>query len=348
VGAVNDIGLVCDPVFLEHAAEGPHPENPRRCAEILARIEASPRFRGAIRIPPREATAGELIREHARPMVDALLAARGRRGWFDEDTYHGPRSVGTALLAAGATIDLAQAIWRGELRRGFSFVRPPGHHATAGRPMGFCLLNHVALAAGALRAASPGARLAIVDFDLHHGNGTQDLFYGEKEVLFLSSHRYPFYPGTGSSAEIGEGAARGTTINFPLGTRYGDELFSPLYAELALPMVDEFAPDMILVSAGYDGHERDPMQGFRLSTAFYGEITSQLIAAAERHCGGRILFCLEGGYDIPALGESVARSLDCLWECPREPFAPARGKSGDFAPLGDFRELYRPLFPSLR
>jgi acetoin utilization deacetylase AcuC-like enzyme len=310
-------------------------------------VERSPIYSSWVRPEPRTATAEELRLRHTAEMIETLWAARGGTGWFDADTYYGPRSVDVALAAAGATLDLALAIWRGELRRGFSLVRPPGHHATASRPMGFCLINQISLAVAAIRNEKPGVRVAVVDFDLHHGNGTQDLFYQDPDVLVLSSHRYPFYPGSGAMGEIGAGRGRGTTVNFPLSERFGDDFFTTLYGQVALPIVEQFRPEMILVSAGFDGHQRDPMRGFSLSTAFYRDLSEQLIALAEKVCGGRILFCLEGGYNIQALADSVEQVLSRLGECPRGPFEPRRSPGGDFARLSELHAFYRPIFPFL-
>ncbi len=318
---IGDVALVRSPEFLKHAPPGGHPENPGRLQAIHRWFEPGALYADLPAIEMRLAGEADLKKVHAREMLERLAAARGGKGYFDSDTYYGPGSVDTALLAAGSTIELALGIWKGAYRRGFSLVRPPGHHATVQRIMGFCLANNVAVAAAAILAESPQARLAIVDFDLHHGNGTQDIFYDHSQVFFVSSHRFPFYPGTGTATERGRGKGLGATANFPLASAFDGDFFLRLYGEIALPLVDRFAPDMILVSAGFDGHFKDPMEGFRISSAGYGDLAERLIQLAEKR-NGKIMFCLEGGYDPEALAESVGEVLGKMVNCPRKPFDP--------------------------
>ncbi len=303
--------------LLKHRSIEEHPENPERLSSILSLFQPGSPFNFYPRLQARTASEEELLRAHAREMVSSILSARNQSGFWDADTYYCPDSVQAALLAAGGTIDLATRIWKGELRRGFSLVRPPGHHATPQRAMGFCLFNNIALAAQAVLTESPRARLAIVDFDLHHGNGTQDLFYQNPNVLFLSSHRYPYYPGSGALDEVGLGKGKGTTLNFPLGSAVGRNVFIPLYAGLIPQILRDFKPEMIFVSAGFDGHVEDPMQGFALNTSDYGQIADYLIGSAEE-TSGKILFVLEGGYNPTALKDSVEIVLRKLAEASRE------------------------------
>lgn len=338
----GDVALVRSPEFLKHAPPGPHPENPERLKAIHRWFEPGSPYADLPAIEMRLAGEADLKKVHAREMLERLALARGGNGYFDSDTYYTPASVDTALLAAGSTIELALGIWKGAYRRGFALVRPPGHHATVQRVMGFCLANNVAVAAAAILAESPQARLAIVDFDLHHGNGTQDIFYDSSNVLFVSSHRFPFYPGTGTAAERGRGKGLGATVNFPIGQPYDGDFFLRLYGEIALPLVDRFAPDLILVSAGFDGHFRDPMEGFRISSAAYGDLAERLIQLAEKR-NGKILFCLEGGYDPEALRESVGEVLAKLVHCPRKPFdvKALPGASEGSVDLDKFERVFR-------
>ncbi len=342
---MDDVAVVYAPVFLQHLPPSPHPENPGRLTSIYSLFEEE-RFQTLPNLSVERAAEQQLINVHAREMVECVKAKSGERGWVDPDTYFSSESVRVAELAAGSCIALALAIWEEKYRRGFSFVRPPGHHATRLRSMGFCLFNNIALAASAVLEMSPKARLAIVDFDCHHGNGTQDIFYRDPRILFISSHRYPFYPGTGDCDEIGEGTGKGTKINFPLGKAYGDDFFVSLYSQLVYEMCLSFKPDMIFVSAGFDGHILDPMQGFRIHSETYGILAEILISAAERVSDGKIFFCLEGGYSPQGLKESSKAVLEKLMGLDRTPFDVERRDSRDPA-QDSFRSIFRPLFPGV-
>jgi acetoin utilization deacetylase AcuC-like enzyme len=314
----DDLILVRSSVFLDHQTPGGHPESSARMAAILELFGGS-EFGAIPTVVPRAAGEAELLRSHAGDMICRLQMAEGNRGYFDGDTAYSERSVATALLAAGSTLEAALRIYRGEARRGFSLVRPPGHHAVRDRPMGFCFFNNVAVAVAAILAEAPSARVAVVDFDLHHGNGTQEAFYDDPNVLFISSHRFPYYPGTGSIDEIGDGRGRGTTLNFPMGKAYGDSVFLELYRDVVVRALTQFKADILLVSAGFDGHREDPMQGFDISSATFGLIAESLIHAAEIS-NGKILFVLEGGYNPLAQKQSIAEVLRKMQTLPRRRF----------------------------
>jgi acetoin utilization deacetylase AcuC-like enzyme len=224
---------------------------------------------------------------------------------LDADTFMSPESDEVARLAAGAVLTAIDRVMDGPSgTRGFAVVRPPGHHAERDRGMGFCLYNSVAV--GAAWARERGLeRIAIVDYDVHHGNGTQHAFEENPGVLFISSHQYPFYPGTGGAGEVGRGAGAGFTVNLPLEAGAGDSDFAQVYLQVALPVLREFRPELILVSAGFDAHERDPLAGMCMTTEGYGFLTSLLLGAADESCEGRIVFVTEGGYDTRALRECV-------------------------------------------
>lgn len=213
------------------------------------------------------------------------------------------------MLAAGSVVRMIELLFAGEIETGFAAIRPPGHHAETARAMGFCLFNNIAVGAEWARRQGLAERVAVVDFDVHHGNGTQEIFYRRPDVLYLSSHQYPFYPGTGSQAELGDGKGLGFTVNFPMSAGSGNHFFCSLFQDLAGPILRDFEPDLILVSAGYDAHRDDPLGGMRLDEAGFGELVRQLNGLAKELCQGRILYVLEGGYNLRALGQSVLSTL---------------------------------------
>ena len=265
-------------------------------------------------LPARSASDDELLLAHGREYLDALARIEGRTGQLDPDTYTSPRSLEVARLAAGSLVDAALRVAAGEARRAFAALRPPGHHAERLAPMGFCVFNNVAVAAQALRARAGVERIAIVDWDVHHGNGTQHLFEGERDVLFASLHQFPFYPGTGALDEQGSARGAGATVNFPLPAGCGDAEYGQLFDQILVPMLLAWRPEILLVSAGFDAHARDPLGGMNVSTEGFGAFASRLCAVADDVCDGRIVLALEGGYDLDALAESVAEVVRVLGE----------------------------------
>jgi acetoin utilization deacetylase AcuC-like enzyme len=255
---------------------------------------------------------------HTPDYLSTLEMMCWRGGWFDADTYTTPASWKLAHQAAGGGAAVAVAVWNGQARRGFALTRPPGHHATSQRAMGFCLMNNVALAAGYLLAEENARKLAIVDLDLHHGNGTQDIFYRRGEVFYLSTHQSPLYPGTGSQNETGAGPGAGTNVNLPLPPYSGDEAFQTAMQSCILPLLDRYQPEMLLVSIGFDVHWRDPLGQLLLSTQVYGELISQLVHWADQNCDGRISVFLEGGYDLEAAGSCGLATVQALLGQPWE------------------------------
>jgi acetoin utilization deacetylase AcuC-like enzyme len=230
------------------------------------------------------------------------------------DTAIGRESERIARLAAGSVAALAHAVARGECERGFAAIRPPGHHAERDQAMGFCLFNNVAVAARALTAAGEARRVLILDWDVHHGNGTQHLFEEDADVFYFSCHQWPLYPGTGARDERGRGAGTGTTLNVPLPPGSGDEAFLGALRDELVPAAEAFAPDFVIVSAGFDAHRRDPLAALEVSTAAYGEATRIVREMAQRLAGGRLISVLEGGYDLDALADSVSLHLEVLLE----------------------------------
>ncbi|PZR61230.1 MAG: histone deacetylase [Chloroflexi bacterium] len=313
-GGAARILLVTDDAMDRHAAPG-HPERPARRAAAAAGVERAAAATGARfdRRGPMPATIAQVQRIHA-PAYLQLLADEAARGgaWLDGDTYLSPGSWDAALLAAGATVQVAEAVARGEATVAFAAVRPPGHHAAAGRGAGFCLINNIAVAVAALRAAGLVERVAIVDWDVHHGDGTQAIFDAAPALLYTSTHQFPFYPGTGARSEQGSGGARGTTLNRPLSAGSGDkELIAAWVTEL-LPAIEAFAPGAILVSAGYDAHGDDPLAELNVTERAYRAVAVELGAVARRLGLPGVALTLEGGYDLAALELSVAATIEGL------------------------------------
>lgn len=303
------VALWTHPACLAHDAGPGHPESPERLRAVLAALEA-PRFATLERHDAPRATRAELERVHAAAHVERIFAAAPRAGWsqLDPDTRMSPGSLEAALRAAGALRAAVDAACGVGARRAFCAVRPPGHHATPAAAMGFCLFDNVAVGAAHALACHGLARVAIVDFDVHHGNGTQDIFAAEPRVLYASTHQWPLYPGTGRSSETGVG----NLVNVPLGPGSGSVEFRHACESKVLPALDAFRPELILVSAGFDAHRADPLAGLVLETADYGWITRELVALAERHAAGRIVSTLEGGYDLAALAACTAEHVGAL------------------------------------
>jgi acetoin utilization deacetylase AcuC-like enzyme len=301
--------LVTSARFADHVNPPGHPERIER-AETMEVVATRWAASGGRVLAPREATNDDLGRVHASEYVGLIQATRGQAVQLDADTYTSPDSEEVARLAAGAVLTAVDHVLDGPRRsRAFVMARPPGHHAEADRAMGFCLYNNIAVGAAFARARGL-SRVAIVDYDVHHGNGTQWIFYEDPTVLFISSHQFPFYPGTGAANETGRGPGAGFTINLPLPAGSGDAHFHEVYQTTVVPALDTFRPELLLVSAGFDAHERDPLAGMQLTTDGYGALTSQLLSAADDLCEGRIVFVTEGGYDLRALAECCQRVID--------------------------------------
>lgn len=307
-------GYVYDPLYLEHGAPG-HPESPDRLRAITSHLQESGILAAMTRIEARDATEEDLLLVHTPAHaghVRSVCASATTNHWFDPDTYAGPRSYQAAVRAVGGVIAAVDHVLDGSVPAVFCLVRPPGHHATPTRAMGFCLFNNVAIAAAHALRRRGLRRVAIVDFDVHHGNGTQDAFYADPQALYFSTHQYPHYPGTGHWSETGEGEARGTTVNVPLPVGCGDQEYLRVYREVCVPLVRRFGPQLILVSAGLDAHFADPLAGMLLTTKGFYQVASILLELAQEVCQGRIVYALEGGYDRTALAWSVRACIDAL------------------------------------
>ncbi|MGD8563555.1 MAG: histone deacetylase [Desulfarculaceae bacterium] len=306
------IGLVRDPIFQEHDAGAFHPESPQRLVAIDQALKSWPGNGQIQTLPLRPATEEELIRVHQSSHVQRVASCKGRRVALDPDTTASPRSYEVALLAAGSLISLCDAALEGKVKNGAALVRPPGHHATANRAMGFCLFNNIAAATSHLLEARDLERVLIVDWDVHHGNGTEDIFFEDPRVLFFSTHQWPFYPGSGPVNAIGAGEGQGYNVNIPLPGGMGDGEYVRVFEDLLIPLAKLYKPQFILVSAGFDGHAEDPLGGMLISDQGYGVLAGIVAEIAEEFCPGRVVLTLEGGYNPPAVGRSLVACLESL------------------------------------
>jgi acetoin utilization deacetylase AcuC-like enzyme len=321
-------GLVVDPRYEEHDTGPGHPESPARVRAIRAVLEQY-RRPGLVSLEPRPATQEEIALIHAPAHVARVAATAGRpSSAFDADTPTSARSYETARLAAGGCLVLLDAIMDGAVANGFAFVRPPGHHAEPDRAMGFCLFNNVAIGARYLQQRHGLRRILIVDWDVHHGNGTQDSFYDDPDVLYVSTHQYPFYPGTGAAAEIGGGTAAGRTVNVPFPAGCGDDEYVAAFSQVIVPVAEQFRPEFVIVSAGFDAHRRDPLASMTVTEEGYRAMTRLLLDVATTHAQGRLAAVLEGGYDLRALQASVVTVLDELGAAGQGEVASARPRAG--------------------
>ena len=301
--------LLSHPACALHHAPG-HPERPERLEAIEAALAADHRLRELPRREPLPATPKRLEAVHESWYVESVYRSGavsdegGRGGWLDADTWLGPGSLAAALASAGGGLTAVDAVLGGEFASAFSLTRPPGHHATASRAMGFCLFNNIAVAAQA--ALDRGLeRVAIVDFDVHHGNGTQDIFYERADALYMSCHQSPLYPGTGAAAERGRGLGEGFTVNVPMAAGGGEAEYLGVFDQVFGPALHEYRPQLLLVSAGFDAHALDPLAQMELSSESFGTLAGRLRGWAESLCEGRSVWLLEGGYDLDGLSEGV-------------------------------------------
>ncbi|MEB2346032.1 MAG: histone deacetylase [Deltaproteobacteria bacterium] len=304
------IAVFDDARYREHRSPPGHPERPERLAAVGDALAA--RRERLLARPVRPATPEEILAVHPRAHLERIAAAARRApAPLDADTFVSPESYEVALLAAGGAIEAARAVARGDADAAFAAVRPPGHHAEAERAMGFCLFNNVAIAARALRADGV-ERILILDWDVHHGNGTQHLFEAERDLLYCSTHQFPFYPGTGDFGEAGVGAGLGATVNVPLPGGCGNAEYLGVLHRVLVPVTASFRPQLILVSCGFDAHRDDPLASMEVTQHGFREMTRIVRALADDACGGRVAFVLEGGYAGSGLREGAGAVLDAL------------------------------------
>lgn len=324
-----------------------HPEHAGRIRAVWEQLSRQRLLDQVQQLAPTPVSDKQILAVHSRSHLDRLVAvARGdRMTRLDSDTYALPKSLEVARLGAGATIAAVDAMLTGMADNALAIVRPPGHHATPDQQMGFCLLNNIAIAARHAQAQHGCGRVLIIDYDVHHGNGTQDIFYADSTVMFISIHQSPFYPGAGALAETGNGAGAGHTLNLPIAGGHGDASYERLFAEVVWPAAERFAPDLMLISAGFDAHWVDPLANMQLSLAGYDRLTRECLQMAERLCGGKIVFVMEGGYDLAALAHgwcNIARALLGSDEL-SDPYGPAprAASGGDIGPvIADARSIH--------
>ena len=311
MNASAEVAVVEDRRYRGHRGQGDHPESPERLDAVAEAIAA--RADRLEHCAPRPAEAEEILRVHRREHLERVAeTARRAPARLDADTYVCPESFEVALLAAGGAIDLTRRVVRGEARCGFAAVRPPGHHAESNRAMGFCLFNNAALAARAVQAEEGVGRILLLDFDVHHGNGTQHIFELDPTVLYFSTHQFPFYPGTGGIGEAGTEKGLGYTVNVPLPAGCGDTEHVGALARILVPVALSFRPELILVSSGFDAHRDDPLGAMQVSGAGFRAMSDIVRALADQLCGGRSVFILEGGYSPSGLREGTGAVLDAL------------------------------------
>jgi acetoin utilization deacetylase AcuC-like enzyme len=303
--------IFTSPHFADHLTPPGHPERVERF-EVMQVVASEFAKRGGHVESPRSVMDAEITRIHDADYLTSIKETAGRAVALDPDTFTSPGTFSAAYLAAGAAVTAVEHVLDSDAgTRALAMVRPPGHHAERNRAMGFCLFNNIAIAAASARARGL-SRVAVVDYDVHHGNGTQWSFYSDPSVLFISSHQYPYYPGTGAAGDVGSGAGAGFTVNLPLSAGATDADYELVYTRIALPILKQFRPELILISAGFDAHMNDPLAGMRVTSEYFGHLTAAIAAVADECCKGRLIAVTEGGYDLAALGESLRASIRAL------------------------------------
>ena len=339
------VGLICDNVYQEHITSDYHPEHPNRLAAINAVLDTEEMRNRFTLLQPREATGEEIQRVHTGSYFQRIESTSNcGHMQLDPDTHLSSETYRVAKLAAGGLCLLIDKLFSGEIHNGFALIRPPGHHAEQDRGMGFCIYNNVAVAARYAQEKGLAEKVLIIDWDLHHGNGTQHTFESDASVLYFSTHQFPFYPGTGRGEEIGIGDGTGYTVNIPLPGGQDEGDFVYIYREILHPIADQFKPDLILVSAGFDIYRQDPLGSMGVTETGFSDMTRILMKVADAHCQGRILFTLEGGYHIQGQAQGVKNVLNTLHGEPHEPvFDKGRSKTVEKI-LQNVRTIHQPYW----
>ncbi len=318
-------------------ANSQHPEHPGRIKAVWDVLKEAGLTERMETITPKAVNDEQILRVHTPKHIEILNMISRQDGMMmiDQDTYALPESPHIARLSAGGIVSAVDAVMTGRADNALAAVRPPGHHATPTRAMGFCILSNIAIAARQAQVVHGAKKVMIVDYDVHHGNGTQDVFYDDESVLFVSTHQYPFYPGTGAIQDIGHGAGDGTTLNIPLRAGHGDSSYKTIYEKVLRPAAKRFQPDIILVSAGFDAHHVDPIAMMRLTHPGYAYLTRELTQLANELCDGKIIFAMEGGYDVLALAHGMRNIAHVLLgeDEISDYYGEANGRDPDIEPL---------------
>ncbi len=350
---MNKTGIVKDNRYMNHRPGAFHPESHKRLEVIYAMLEGADMAGRFLEVPVRRAEKDELLWIHSPEYVDMVASTEGKSCQsLDPDTSTSSGSYEAALLAVGGLCEAISLVISGELNNAFALVRPPGHHAERGRAMGFCIFNNVAVGVRYAQEAHHLKRVLVVDWDLHHGNGTQHSFEEDPTVVYFSTHQYPYYPGSGAFEQVGKGKGEGFTVNVPLSVGYGDGEYMAIFQDVLRPIALEFAPELILISAGFDIYQNDPLGGMNVSVMGFAGLTRTVMDIAEKCCDGRVVITLEGGYDLTGLKDSVRAVLRELaglsdTECEGIRSSADRGKLDHIIGrvLGNHRKYWKSLNP---
>lgn len=317
----RNVGYGFDQKFLDHDTGPGHPERRARLESILGGLNRYEHKKELLEVQPRRATDEEILLVHTEAHLARIKRTQGRpRQYLDPDTVTSEHSYDVACWAVGSVLELVKSVLTKKIDCGFAFVRPPGHHAEPDRAMGFCLFNNVAIGAAYAQKAFDLGKVLIIDFDVHHGNGTQEAFYTRPDVLYISTHQYPLYPGTGSFDEVGEKQGKGYTLNFPLPAGTGDDVYNKIFEEIIDPIAEQYAPELVLVSAGFDPYFADPLASMRLTASGFKGMARTILKMADKCSQGRTLFVLEGGYHLDGLRDSSLAVLDEMLGIDPAPF----------------------------
>lgn len=338
---MKKLGIVLDKLYFDHDNGVGHPESQHRLLAIVDMLKETKLFDKVIRLEPRDATKEEICAVHDVKYFNLIYSTRGKpRVFLDADTSTCPVSFNAAVRAAGGMLCSIESMLKGDVEIAFPLVRPPGHHAEANRAMGFCLFNNVTIGASYILNNTGYRRVLIVDWDLHHGNGTQNMFYNSSDVLYFSTHQSPYYPGTGSINEIGIDMGKGYTVNVPVPPGFGDDEYLKIFFQLLQPIIEQYNPEFILVSAGFDTYYDDPLGGMKVTPRGFAKMARFLKEASEKNCDGRIIFILEGGYNLDGLWYSTKEVTEELLEIKQTDYGDFMGPTNADTVIEDVKRVH--------